>query len=191
MNAFALLGISILASFVSSVVAARLFVWPRLRNIDPNRALTLLVAPHMFLRFIGLSLLVPGVVSPLLPAGFAVPAACGDFVAGILAIVATMALVNGTTWATPSAWLFNLWGAADFLFAFYQGGQVGLQPGMLGAGFFIVTAIVPPLLVTHLLIFRLLVRRQSASEADRSQQQRTVELQGGVERLRKIHRTAN
>ena len=73
MNAFALFGASTLASFVSSAVAARLFAWPRLQNADPNRALTLLVVPHMFLRFIGLSLLVPGVVSPLLPAGFAVP----------------------------------------------------------------------------------------------------------------------
>ena len=158
MNAFALFGVSILASFVSSLVAARSFAWPRLENTDRNRALTLLVAPHMFLRFIGLSFLVPGVVSPLLPTGFAIPAAYGDFVAGILAIVATMALVNRTSWAAQSVWLFNLWGSADLLFAFYQGRQVGIQPGMLGAAFFIVTALVPPLLVTHVLIFRLLVR---------------------------------
>jgi len=162
MNALALFGVSILASLVSSVVAAQLFVWSRLQNSEPNRALTLLVAPHMFLRFIGLSFLVPGVVSPLLPAGLAIPAAYGDFIAGILAIVATIALVNRTPWATRSVWLFNLWGAADFLFAFYQGTRVGMQPGMLGAAFFIVTALVPPLLVTHVLIFRLLVQRQAA-----------------------------
>ncbi|MGC1646311.1 MAG: hypothetical protein WA741_10820 [Candidatus Sulfotelmatobacter sp.] len=176
MNALALFGTSILASFVSSTVATRLFVWPRLQKADPNRALTLLVAPHMFFRFFGLSFLVPGVVSPLLPAGFAMPAAYGDFIAGVLAIVATIALVNGTTWATRSVWLFNLWGSADFLFAFYQGRPVGLQPGMLGAGFFIVTAFVPPLLVTHALIFRLLVRRQTASELDRGQRPGQVEL---------------
>jgi hypothetical protein len=158
MNAFALFGVSILASFVSSLVAVRLFVWPRLENTDRNRGLTLLVAPHMFLRFIGLSFLVPGVVSLLLPAGFAIPAAYGDFIAGILAIVATIALVNRTSWATQGVWLFNLWGTVDLLFAFYQGRQVGIQPGMLGAAFFIVTALVPPLLLTHALIFRLLVR---------------------------------
>jgi len=176
MNPFALFGASILASFVSSAVAARLFASPRLRNTDPNRALTLLVAPHMFLRFIGLSFLVPGVVSPLLPTGFAIPAAYGDFIAGILAIVAPIALVNRTSWATKSVWLFNIWGAADFLFAFYQARRVGVQPGMLGAAFFIVTALVPPLLLTHVLIFRLLVRRQTASEPDRSQRLERVEL---------------
>ena len=176
MNAFALFGGSILASLVSSVVAARLVAWPRLQGADHNRALTWLVAPHMFLRFIGLSLLVPGVVSPLLPSAFARPAAYGDFIAGMLAILATIALVSRTTWAIPSVWLFNLWGVADFLFAFYQGPRVGLQPGMLGAAFFVVTAVVPPLLVTHFLIFGLLVRRHTASEPGRSRQLEHVAL---------------
>jgi len=169
MNAFALFGVSIVASFLSSAVAARGFVWPHLQKIEPNRALTALVAPHLFLRFIGLSFLVPGVVSPLLSVGFAAPAAYGDFIAGLLAIVATLALVNRTSWATASVWLFNIWGAADLVFAFYQGRKLGIQPGMLGATFFIVTALVPPLLVTHILIFRLLVGRQPATEPERGQ----------------------
>ena len=176
MNAPALFGISVLGSFVSSAVAARVLVWPWLRKTEPNRALTVLVAPHMFLRFIGLSFLVPGVVSPLLPAGFAVPAAYGDFIAGILAIAATIALANHARWAGASVWLFNIWGAADLLFAFYQGGQVGLQPGMLGPAFYLVTALVPALLVTHILIFGLLVRRQAATEPNRSQRLQQVEL---------------
>ena len=167
MNPLAIFGISILASLVSSAVAASLFVWPWLQNIDHNRALTALVAPHMFLRFLGLSFLVPGVVSPLLPPGFAVPAAYGDVVAGILAIAATISLVQQLPWATASAWLFNLWGAADLLFAFYRGSQVAINPGMLGATFFLVTALVPPLLVTHALIFFLLARRQTAGERSR------------------------
>lgn len=56
-------------------------------------------------------------------------------------------------------WLFNIWGAADLLFAFYQGARVQLDPGALGAAFFIVTAIVPPLLVTHALIFLVLTSK--------------------------------
>jgi hypothetical protein len=43
-------------------------------------------------RLIGLSFLVPGVVSPSLPSSFAPPAAYGDFVAAILAVAATVAL---------------------------------------------------------------------------------------------------
>jgi hypothetical protein len=115
----------------------------------------------MFLRFIGLSFLVPGVVSPHLPVAFAVPAAYGDFVAGLLAIIATTALSKRASWAIPVVWLFNIWGAADLLFAFVQGARVQLDPGALGASFFIVTAIVPPLLVTHALIFQILIFRKA------------------------------
>jgi len=174
MTPLALFGLSALASFVSSVVAARFMVWPRLQNADRNRALTWLVAPHMFLRFVGLSVLVPGVVSPLLPAGFAVPVAYGDLLAGVLAIVAVIGLEVQSSWALGSVWLFNIWGTADFLLAFYEGPHVGLQPGMLGAAFFIVTALVPPLLVTHAVIFRLLARRESTMSQDRRPQLRHV-----------------
>ena len=158
MNVFALFGISTLMSFVSSGVIAQLFVWPRLRMMNRDQALLVLVAPHMYLRFIGLSFLVPGVVSPSLPAAFAVPAAYGDFVAGIFAVTATLALSQRASWAMALVWLFNSWGAADLLFAIVQGLRVQIDPGALGAAFFIPTAVVPPLLVTHALIFRLLVR---------------------------------
>ncbi len=163
MNVFALFGISTLMSLVSSGVIAQLYAWPRLRMMNRDQALLVLVAPHMFLRFIGLSVLVPGVVSPSLPAAFAVPAAYGDFVAGILAVAATVALSRRTSWARVLVWLFNIWGAADLLFAIVQGLRVQLDPGALGAAFFIPTAVVPPLLVTHALIFRLLVRPSASS----------------------------
>jgi hypothetical protein len=52
----------------------------------------------------------------------------------------------------------RVWGFADLVFAFYKGARVNLEPGALGAGFYIVTAIVPPLLVSHALIFELLMR---------------------------------
>lgn len=105
--------------------------------------LAFLVSPHMFLRFIGLSFLVPGVVSPSLKDGFAVPAAYGDLVAGILAILAAVALVKRASPAIAAVWLFNIWGAADLIFAFYEGVHLQIEPGALGASFFIVTAVVP------------------------------------------------
>ncbi len=151
-------GLSILMSLLSSVVIAWLFVWPWLQTISGRQALVWLVAPHMFLRFIGLSFLVPGVVSESLPRAWAAPAGYGDLVAGILAVVATTALAQTTAWAVAAVWVFNVWGAADLLFAFYQGARIRLEPGSLGAGFYIITAIVPPLLVSHALLFGLLMR---------------------------------
>jgi hypothetical protein len=158
MNVNAIFGLSALMSLVASSVAAKLYVWPRLSHMDRSSALTLLLSPHLFLRFIGLSFLVPGVVSPSLPSAFAVPAAYGDLVAGTLAIVASMALARRAPWALALVWIFNVWGAADLLFAGFQGQRLRIDPGAFGAAFFIPTAIVPPLLVTHALIFLVLVR---------------------------------
>jgi hypothetical protein len=157
MNARAVFFLSIVMSLVSSIIIALLFVWPWVRVSNAQHALIWLVAPHMFLRFIGLSFLVPGVTLASLPKGWATPAGYGDFAAGILAIIATVALAHMAAWAIAAVWVFNVWGAIDLVFAFYKGARVRLEPGSLGAGFYVVTAIVPPLLVSHVLIFALLV----------------------------------
>ena len=58
----------------------------------------------------------------------------------------------------PLVWIFNLWGTFDLLNAFYHGNAGALQPGQLGAAFFIPTAIVPFALITHGSIFWILLR---------------------------------
>jgi hypothetical protein len=158
MDVRALFGLSALMSFIASAVAAGLWAIPRLRPVARTDALIPLVAPHMFFRTIVLSFLVPGVVSPSLPATFAAPAAYGDLGAGILAIVATLALAKRASWAILLAWIFNVWGAADLLYAIYLGNGRAIDPGAFGAAFYIPTAIVPPLLVSHALIFWILLR---------------------------------
>ena len=75
--------------------------------------------------------------------------------------MAVLALSKRASGATPLVWLFSIWGAADFLFVTFQGLRVGLDPGALGAAFFLPTAFVPPLFVTHLLTFRILARDHS------------------------------
>ena len=158
MNIQALFGLSVLMSFVAFGLVTQLYILPRLRILERNDALIPLVVPHTF-RFIGLSFLVPGVVSPSLPSALATPGAYGDLVAAILAVAATIALSRRASFAIALVWLFNVWGATDLLFAYYQGlFGVQLNPGDLGAAFFIPTAVVPPLLITHGVIFWLLVR---------------------------------
>src|SRR5262249_45427378 len=116
--------------------------------------------PHWF-RFIGLSFLVPGVVSPDLSPAFSHPAAYGDLAAAVLALIASWALSGGAAWALPAVWAFNLWGTLDLLFAFYQGQiGVGIGTGNLGAAFYIPTVLVPALFITHGLMFALLLRRR-------------------------------
>jgi len=147
-------------SLMGSVVFARYYLWAYLLPKDRQSALLHLIAPHLFFRFIGLSFLVPGVVAASLPAAFAIPAAYGDLGAGILAIVAAIGLSKRASRAIAAVWIFDVWGAADLLFAIYQGPRLQIEAGDFGAAFFIPTAIVPPLLVTHALIFKLLLQRR-------------------------------
>jgi hypothetical protein len=154
----AVFGLSVLMSFLAFGIVTTLYIWPRLRGMGREDALMVLVVPHIF-RFVGLSFLVPGVVSPSLSPDFAVPAAYGDLIAAILAVLVTLALSTRGSWAIPIVWVFNVWGAADLLYAIYQGRiGVGIGPGSLGAAFFIPTVVVPPLLIIHGLIFWLLLR---------------------------------
>lgn len=158
MDVQALFGISILVSFVAFGLATKFFIWPRLQTKERDRALLSAVAPHAF-RFVGLSFLVPGVVSSSLPKAFATPAAYGDLAAAILAIAASIALFKRWSLAIGLVWLFNVWGTVDLLYAFYNAlFVVHLDARTLGAAFYIPTAVVPPLLIMHGLIFWLLVR---------------------------------
>ena len=67
-----------------------------------------------------------------------------------------------TRWAGVLVWIFNIFGTADLLNAFYQGNRLSLAdtPGALGAGYFIPIFGVPLRLVTHVLVFRLLMRKE-------------------------------
>jgi hypothetical protein len=138
------------------IVTAR-YIWPELRLRQRPEALRPLLILHSF-RFIGLAFLVPGVVSPDLPSAFAHSAAYGDIIAAILALLALISLPGDA--GVLIAWIFNLWGAADILNAFYQAIHAGLLAGQLGAAYFLPTLIVPLLLITHGLAFRILLQHQ-------------------------------
>ena len=161
MSVPALFGLSVLMNFVAFGLLTALYIWPRVRTLRREDALTALLVPHTF-RFVGLSFLVPGVVAASLPPAFAAPAADGDLIAALLAIAAILALIRRASLAIPLVWLFNVWGAGDLLNAFYQAQiRVGISPELLGAAFYIPTLVVPPLLVIHGLIFRLLVQTKT------------------------------
>lgn len=146
------------------IVAAR-YIWPALRRQQRTEALRPLLILHSF-RFIGLAFLVPGVVSPDLPSTFAHAAAYGDMIAAILALLALTSLPTAT--GVVITWIFSLWGSADLFNAFYQANHAGLAPGQLGATYFIPTFIVPLLLITHGLAFRILLQHRNVPAVQES-----------------------
>jgi hypothetical protein len=156
---------SIAFSFIAWGIVAARYIWPELRLRQRAEALRPLLILHSF-RFMGLAFLVPGVVSPDLPPAFAHAAAYGDILAAILALLALISLPSAVGIAV--AWIFSLWGSADLLNAFYQANHAGLLAGQLGAAYFIPTFVVPLLLITHGLAFRILLQHQDVSAVQQS-----------------------
>ena len=151
--------VSIAFSLIAWGTVTARYIWPELRLRERAEALRPLLILHSF-RFIGLAFLVPGVVSPDLPSAFAHSAAYGDIIAAILALLSLLLLPSSA--GVAAVWIFSFWGSADILNAFYQANHAGLLAGQLGAAFFLPTLVVPLLLITHGLTFRILLQHQPA-----------------------------
>jgi len=137
------------------------YIYPRLRSMGPFQAHRVIATLHSF-RFFGLVFILPGVVGPKLPAGFATFAAYGDFATGILALLALL-----TARIRPLFWFFvvafNLVGTTDLIANYYHATRVGLPAlaGQLGATYAIPIIYVPMLMITHAVAFYWLLRPAS------------------------------
>jgi hypothetical protein len=157
MTALAIFQLHLSLGYLPWLLVMGAYVWPRLGSMDRVAVHRAFAALHSF-RFFGLVFLVPGVVGPDLPPGFAAFAAYGDFATGILAMLAVMAAGRQPLfWSLVVA--FNVVGAVDIVVDYMHGAQLGLAPGQLGAAYGIVIIYVPLLLITHVTAFVLLLRQ--------------------------------
>ena len=149
----------IIFSLATWTLVARWYAWPALVRLPVTHGLIALLLFHCF-RYVGLMFLLPGVTSQPLDPRFAGPAAYGDLLAAVLAFIAIGALRNQLPSAFSLTWVANVWGLLDLLCAVALGLRY-TQDGHLGATFWIPAVIVPFLLVTHVLIFALLIGNHS------------------------------
>jgi hypothetical protein len=149
-------GLQFLMSLLVYGLVACWYVAPRLATLPPAAALTPLLLVHAT-RYLGLVFLQPTVVGAALPREFAAPAAYGDLLAAMLALLAIAALRSRWPIALALVWLFNVVGALDLLYALFQGNRLQVE---LGAAYYIPTVAVPALLVTHAMIFVMLATRR-------------------------------
>ena len=151
----------LILGYVAWLLCFGVYVWPRLKSMDRVEAQRAIATLHSF-RFFGLVFIVPGVVGPNLPAGFATFAAYGDFATGVLAILALLTVrIRLLFWLFVVA--FNLVGTVDLVVDYYHAIQVGLpaHAEWLGATYAIPIIYVPLLMITHIAAFYFLARPQS------------------------------
>ena len=146
--------------YVAWLLCFATYIWPRLKSMDRVQAQRVIATLHSF-RFFGLVFIIPGIVGPRLPAGFAPFAAYGDLATGALAILALLSVrVRWLFW--PLVITFNLVGAIDIIVDYYHGVVLHLPQlaGQLGAAYAIPIIYVPILMITHVAAFHLLARPQ-------------------------------
>jgi hypothetical protein len=154
-----ILTVNLLLSTLVFAIAARLYLLPKLPELEPKAVVLPILLLHA-MRHLGLMFLAPGAVFPGIPAQFTHPAAFGDLTAAALALIAIPAVVRGSRLARPLVGLFNLEGSIDLITAITLATVNDASPYM-GPAYWIPAFWVPALLVTHYVVFILLGRRWS------------------------------
>ena len=147
-------------SCVVCALVAKWYVWPRLTKLSLNSALIPLIFVHVF-RYVGMVLLVTGMVDPKLPREALAAAAYGDLLAAALALASIFALRGEWRFAIPLVWVFSIWGFVDLLNTLRGVVQTNLPSFNLGPAYFIYTFYAPTVVVAHLMIFWMLIRSKS------------------------------
>ena len=124
MSTETLFRIQLVAGYVAWLLCFGAYILPRLTAMDRVEAHRAIATLHSF-RFFGLVFVIPGVVGPNLPAGFATFAAYADFATSLLAMLALV-----TVRVRPLFWLFvvafNIVGATDIIVDYYHATQINL-----------------------------------------------------------------
>jgi len=162
MNSVAIFWMQLATSaFIFGIVAVW-YVWPSLTKASRNAALTLLLFVHVP-RYVGMTLLVPGMVDPTLPTGFLSSAAYGDLLEAALALASIFALRSNWRFAIPLVWVANTWGFVDLLNGVRGVLQLNVPSYDLATFWYVYTFYAPLVIVSHVMIFVVLLKSKSPS----------------------------
>lgn len=152
-----ILPVNLLLSTLVFWIAARIYILPRLNEFKLQTILLPILLLHSF-RHLGLMFLAAGATYPGIPLQFAYPAAFGDLIAAILALVAIPAVVKNVKGSRILLWIFSVEGTLDLVIAIVLA-TVYDASAYMGPAYWIPALWVPALLVTHYLIFIILLRK--------------------------------
>lgn len=150
-----ILTINLICSTLIFYVGARIYILPRIKDLRPQVFLLPILLLHSF-RHLGLMFLATGAVYPGMPAEFAYPAAIGDLLSALLAFASIFAVLKNLNGGRFLIWVFNIEGSIDLIVAITLATVYG-APAYMGAAYWIPAFWVPALLVTHYIIFVVLM----------------------------------
>ena len=160
MDSVTIFWMQIVTSGIVSGAVAVWYVWPSLARLSLNSALILLLFVHVP-RYVGMTLLVPGMVDPKLPTAFLSSAAYGDLLEAALAFASIIVLRRNWRVAVPLVWVANTWGFVDLLNGIRGVLQLNVPSFGLATFWYVYTFYAPLVIVSHLMIFWILIKSKS------------------------------
>jgi hypothetical protein len=157
-------GIQFTLSLAAYTLIAAWYGVPRLSGLPRDLALMPLLWIHAF-RIIGGTILAPGAVDAGVPLDFRTMVGYGDLITALLALLALIALRTRYSGAIALVWLCVGVGLIDTFNAIVQSVRYDVFTYSLGVNWVIVTAYVPALLVSSVLIFWLLLSPNRSPKA--------------------------
>lgn len=152
--------LQLIASLVVFGIVAVWYVWPALARLPRNSALIPLLFVHVP-RYVGMTLLVAGMVDPTLPREFCSSAAYGDLLEAALALASIFALRGDWRIAIPLVWVTNTWGFVDLLNGVRGVLQLNVPRFQLDTLWYVYTFYAPLVVISHLMIFWILLKSKS------------------------------
>jgi hypothetical protein len=160
MNNVTIFWLQLLLSCVVCAIIVAWYVWPSLTKLSRNSALIPLLWVHVP-RYVGMTLLVTGMVDPKLHREFLSGAAYGDLIAAALALASIFTLRRNWRVAVPLVWVANTWGFVDLLNGIRGVLQLNVPSFNLATVWYIYTFYAPAVIASHLMIFWILVKSRS------------------------------
>ncbi len=146
-----ILTFNLVGTTVVFYAAARLYLLPRLGELNPRTVILPILLLHS-LRHLGLMFLTRGATYAGMPPQFAFPAAVGDLLTALLAFVSIPAVAGGWKSGRAMVWAFNIVGTLDLAVAITLA-TVYQASVHMGPAYWIPAFWVPALLVTHYITF--------------------------------------
>jgi len=158
MTPFFVLSIQFTLSLVAFGLIARWYVAPRLAALPKQQALEPLLWVHVF-RYIPLTLYAPGQADPSIPPDVIQVIAYGDFISGLLALVALVALRLRASFAILLVWTFNVVSVGDLIASLFKAIGAQMYQFPIGLSWLTVNVYVPLLIVTQVMLVYYSARR--------------------------------
>src|SRR5579859_912530 len=150
MDSIQIFWMQLLTSLIVFGLVAVWYVWPLLSKLSFNSALIPLLFVHVP-RYVGMTLLVTGMVDAKLPGEFLSAAAYGDLLEATIALASIVVLRKHWRVAVPLVWVTNTWGFVDLLNGVRGVLRLNVPSFNLATLWYVYTFYAPLVVVSHLM----------------------------------------